>query len=161
MPQTAALITALILERPLCFTCIAEKADTSETAVEAALAIIAPAVQVHREHHGRCRACGQTAVVVSVLGLDDRLTVSERGAPKPTKLIDLIRQKVDARELPKEKPDKVWSAHGTLVPCDACGARILPAQVEHSFTIGEQFFRFHVSCYGLWEAERRRRGGAR
>ena len=72
MPQTAALIAALILERPLCFTCIAEKADTSEAAVEATLAIIAPAVQLHREHDGRCRACGNAGAVVSLARPESR-----------------------------------------------------------------------------------------
>ena len=67
MPQTAALITALILERPLCFICVAAKAGTSETGVEATLAIIAPTIQINRERHGRCRACGNTGPVVSLL----------------------------------------------------------------------------------------------
>lgn len=72
MPETAALITALILERPLCFTCIAEKADTSETAVEATLAIVAPVLQVHRDQHGQCRACGNAGAVVSLARPESR-----------------------------------------------------------------------------------------
>src|SRR5262245_26760586 len=99
-----------------------------------------------------------TAVVVSVPDLGERLGVSEREGPKAPRLIDLIRRKVDAGQLPREKPDKVWNSHGQLVPCDACGARILAAQVEYSFTIRERFFRVHVGYYGLWGAERRRRG---
>ena len=66
MPQTAALITALILERPLCFACMAAKAGTSETGVEATLATIGPVVEIYRDHDGRCRACGNVGLVVSL-----------------------------------------------------------------------------------------------
>ena len=66
MPQTAAVVTALILERPLCFACIAAKAGTSETGVEATLARITPVIELDRDHDGRCRACGNGGLVVSV-----------------------------------------------------------------------------------------------
>jgi hypothetical protein len=66
VPQTAAVVTALILERPMCFACLAAKAGTSETGVEAALATIAPVIEIHRDHDGRCRACGNVGLVVSL-----------------------------------------------------------------------------------------------
>jgi len=66
VPQTTALITALILERPMCVPCIAMKAATSETGVETSLAHIGPVVRIRRESVGRCRACGQTLAVVSL-----------------------------------------------------------------------------------------------
>ena len=64
MPQTVAVITALILERPMCFACIAAKTGTSETGVEATLATIGPVVEIYRDHDGRCRACGNVGFVV-------------------------------------------------------------------------------------------------
>jgi hypothetical protein len=66
MPQTVAVITALILERPMCFACIAAKTGTSETGVEATLATIAPTMEIYRDHDhdGRCRACGNVGFVV-------------------------------------------------------------------------------------------------
>jgi hypothetical protein len=67
VPQTAALITALILERPMCFACIAAKAGTSETGVEATLATIAPLLEIYRDRDGQCRACGNVDLVVSLL----------------------------------------------------------------------------------------------
>ena len=66
MPQTAALITALILERPMCLACIAMKSTTSETAVQASLVYLAQVLRIRRESPGRCRACGQNEMVVSV-----------------------------------------------------------------------------------------------
>ena len=70
MPKNAALITALILERPLCISCVATKATISESRVEASLAEIAPALRIRREFYGRCRACGEIGVVVSVVRPD-------------------------------------------------------------------------------------------
>jgi hypothetical protein len=64
VPQTAAVVTALILERPMCFACIAAKAGTSETGVKATLATIAPVIEIYRDHDGRCRACGHVGLVV-------------------------------------------------------------------------------------------------
>jgi len=78
--------------------------------------------------------------------------------PFQPRLVDRIRAKVDAGQLPLEKPPKVLGGYGALLPCDVCETKILPAQVEYSFTVNGQSFRFHVGCYGLWEAERRRRG---
>ena len=82
---------------------------------------------------------------------------SAMSTPHP-KTIERIRAKLAAGQLSRKDPDKVWTGYGSLVPCDACETKILPAQVEYSFTINGHFFRFHVGCYGLWETERRRRG---
>jgi len=84
--------------------------------------------------------------------------VTARDFPMPMNLADLIRQKLDEHRLPREDPGKVWGGYGSLVPCDACDDKILLAQVEYSFTIDEVFYRFHIGCFGLWEAERIRRG---
>jgi hypothetical protein len=70
MSETDALIAAPILERPLCLPCIALKATISETGVEASLARIAPVVRIRRELGGRCRACGQAGIVVSLIRPD-------------------------------------------------------------------------------------------
>jgi len=64
MPETAALIIALILERPMCISCIATKAMLPEAAVETSLARVAPVVQIRRELDGRCRACRRTGIVL-------------------------------------------------------------------------------------------------
>jgi hypothetical protein len=53
MPEYAALITALILERPMCLQCIGEKANMSLPSVRAYLEQIS-------------RACGNTGPAVSI-----------------------------------------------------------------------------------------------
>jgi hypothetical protein len=65
MPDRAALITALMLDRPMCLPCIAAKALVSLQRAEAALETIATALVLCRET-GRCAACGATTAVHSV-----------------------------------------------------------------------------------------------
>lgn len=77
MPEIPALIATLILERPMCVPCIATRATTSETGVETALARIA-SVLVVREFGGRCRACGQTGIVVSAIHSRDPMPFTTR-----------------------------------------------------------------------------------
>lgn len=78
--------------------------------------------------------------------------------PSRVRLGDLIRQKISQAQLPRETPLKVWAGYGTSETCSACDGIIRPAQVEYSFRIQNQPFRFHAGCYGLWYAERSRRG---
>jgi hypothetical protein len=63
MPSNTALITALILERPLCMECLKAKANLSEMEIGVALAMIQAALSVHMEEW-RCRACGTIGVVI-------------------------------------------------------------------------------------------------
>ena len=63
LPETAALITGLILERPLCLDCLSTKATLGPAVVERSLATIGTVMVVNRQH-ARCRACGETKEVV-------------------------------------------------------------------------------------------------
>jgi hypothetical protein len=65
MPDHAALITAQILDRPLCVDCAAEKSGLSVSAVAATLARVQTALQL-RSAISRCRACGLVTAVFSV-----------------------------------------------------------------------------------------------
>jgi hypothetical protein len=66
MPEHAALITVLILDRPMCLPCVATKAGMSENSVMAYLEQIATSVVVHRAPMDRCRVCGVVGPVVSI-----------------------------------------------------------------------------------------------
>jgi hypothetical protein len=66
MPETMALISTLILERPLCRACVAAKAGLTPAEVDAALARIQRVLEPRLEGRGRCRACGTIGVVVSL-----------------------------------------------------------------------------------------------
>ena len=67
MPETATLVTALIMERPLCLSCISTKSGSGPARIELALAQIGHVLTLQREEAGRCRLCGETKLVFSLL----------------------------------------------------------------------------------------------
>jgi hypothetical protein len=67
MPQTAAILTALILDRPMCSECIAMRTPLrGAEQVQKALTELGQVLKVHRERSDRCRACGEHRPVFSV-----------------------------------------------------------------------------------------------
>jgi hypothetical protein len=70
MPATAALITLLILERPMCVACIADRAHTTPQAVESYLAEIGKTVDVESAAHERCLTCGTVGVTYALSRID-------------------------------------------------------------------------------------------
>ena len=66
MPVRAALVTALITERPLCMACISERALAPVDEVSALFQRIEEVLQVQRIEPGRCHACGIVSAVFFV-----------------------------------------------------------------------------------------------
>jgi hypothetical protein len=66
MPETAAMVTALIMERPMCLDCIARKASFSLNEVETAFLHIDRVLHLQRFGSERCRACGTIGLAFSV-----------------------------------------------------------------------------------------------
>ena len=65
MPRhTAAVLVALILERPLCLDCLAIKAGVSVIDAGIALWQILGTLTIHRRQD-RCRICGETTLTMS------------------------------------------------------------------------------------------------
>ena len=62
MSEPAVLLTALIVENPMCLDCIAKKTTLTVEAAETALTVIARALPIHRAEEP-CRACGAPATV--------------------------------------------------------------------------------------------------
>jgi hypothetical protein len=62
MPEKGALVAVLIIERPLCVECIAEKSGIRHGDVEPLLARIATTIALTSTVE-RCRACGETKKV--------------------------------------------------------------------------------------------------
>jgi hypothetical protein len=65
MQERAALVTAIILERPTCMMCLSEKSGLSVAEVDATLLRIQGALRVHRVLD-RCRTCSATLDVISI-----------------------------------------------------------------------------------------------
>ena len=59
MPEKAALIAALIVERPLCEDCIEAKTGLDRRETDAYLGRIRRVVQLRRSNGGRCQSCGE------------------------------------------------------------------------------------------------------
>jgi len=64
MPDSVALVTALILDRPTCMLCLTEKSGRTSEEASVALGIIESVMKVHREPSGRCHSCGVVGLVV-------------------------------------------------------------------------------------------------
>jgi hypothetical protein len=57
MPESAVLLTALIVEHPLCLVCIAEKTHLRPEAVHTALTVIERVLRINKEAQA-CQCCG-------------------------------------------------------------------------------------------------------
>jgi hypothetical protein len=73
-------------------------------------------------------------------------------------LADDIRGRVHRRELPRARPPKIWSGFGDSTNCSACDEPIFHAHVRYELEVDDRAFHFHLGCFGLWDAELRRRG---
>ena len=70
MPAISALITVLIIERPMCVECIAERAQVGLPAVRDRLDAMDKLVTVLRGENDRCRACGRIGKTFSLARKD-------------------------------------------------------------------------------------------
>ena len=69
MPDKAALIAVLITDRPLCLRCLTARTHLTVHEVESYLQIAKSVVRLGHDSD-RCRACGNTAEVFSMLRPD-------------------------------------------------------------------------------------------
>jgi hypothetical protein len=60
------MVTALIMERPMCLACITRKSSTSLNEVEAAFLHIVRVLHLQRFTSERCRACGDIGLAFSL-----------------------------------------------------------------------------------------------
>ncbi len=70
MPEYAALIAILIIDRPLCVKCISDKSGLTAKQVESYLDRIRRTVSVERGFDF-CRRCAKTTAVYSILPDED------------------------------------------------------------------------------------------
>jgi hypothetical protein len=79
-----------------------------------------------------------------------------RHAGRGASLAQRFRDKLDAGELPRIAPLKMWGGFGKGDPCNGCSEPIHPAQEEYEFKVHHgdvNNCRFHIGCAGLWQAE--------
>jgi hypothetical protein len=66
MPEHSSLITALILERPMCLDCLARRAGMSVDAARTVLTVIGRALRLNRDDASPCRSCEKLGTVFHV-----------------------------------------------------------------------------------------------
>jgi hypothetical protein len=66
MPEWAALIATLIVDRPLCLPCVAGRAQIPELEAKGYLDRLRAHLTIYREGNDRCRACGIVGKVHSL-----------------------------------------------------------------------------------------------
>ena len=71
MPEKAAILTALILERPLCAECIREKSGLTVPEIDETFTLIRRVLVFRHYDRDRCRACGE---IRTVFALERRAT---------------------------------------------------------------------------------------
>ena len=64
----AVLVVSVVLERPTCIICIADKVGATKLDTLRCLERMMATVQVSIEKSGRCRACGSTVAPVFSVG---------------------------------------------------------------------------------------------
>ena len=69
MPENAALIAVLILDRPLCLSCIAVRSNLAPATAEMYVNRMRDHLTVFREGDDRCHTCGNIAKVFSLTRL--------------------------------------------------------------------------------------------
>jgi hypothetical protein len=92
--------------------------------------------------------------------LADLIDEARTAADERASIAEKIRRRLDIGTLLKAAPAKTYTRYGQRQPCDACDQPITPAQAEYDLEYRnvQHVFRLHHGCYGLWEAECRRRG---
>jgi len=68
----------------------------------------------------------------------------------------LIRQRIQAGQLPRDHTIELWQGPGFGQPCDGCGLAIMSAN-QMSLVCAEDWrlIRLHAACFALWDEERR------
>jgi hypothetical protein len=69
LPQYAAMIAVLIIDRPLCVKCLSDKSGLTANQVESYLDRVRRTVSVERGVD-LCRRCGKSTTVYSILRAD-------------------------------------------------------------------------------------------
>jgi hypothetical protein len=81
MLDRAALVTALIVDRPTCVDCMAKKSSLSASALGATLRTVQTALVLHSAVD-RCRECGTVTAVFSIDRPSTKPSRPGRGLPK-------------------------------------------------------------------------------
>jgi hypothetical protein len=70
-------------------------------------------------------------------------------------LAELVRAKIAAGRLPRERPQRIWVGPGPGKGCDACDSQVTSDQREYEFDPpGWRTIRLHAECLEQWHLAR-------
>ena len=68
----------------------------------------------------------------------------------------MARARIEDGRLPCNPPTHIWGGQGTGVPCEVCGERIAPGEIEYEVQLiadRPPTCHLHLHCYEVWLAE--------
>jgi len=67
----------------------------------------------------------------------------------------IVRDKIMAGLLPRDRIGRVSATYGAGEICDACSASVPPSEVLYKLTrAASDGFLFHATCFAVWKEER-------
>jgi hypothetical protein len=154
MPQHAALITVLLLERPTCFDCAASKSGLTLAEVDHYLTIIGTSLEVLRWENERCRVCGNVGPVCSIQRSSDLTRPGSTRASNAGEddLWARVRVLVNLHEVPAINARENVEAK----PCGLlCGRPFVRGRYWYEVRFSTRSFWLDRDCFAIWEEEMR------
>ena len=65
--------------------------------------------------------------------------------------IEVIRQRIVSGTLPRPRAVVVYAGYSRGRPCDACGERIEPGEMEHEVPSPDHPVFMHAECFRFWQ----------
>jgi hypothetical protein len=155
MPQYAAMIAVLLLERPTCLDCAASKSGLTLTQVDHYLTIIGTSLEVLRLENERCRICGNVGPVCSI---GRSLDLTRPGSTHASNVAEndlwaRARLLVNVHEIPTINAGENLEA----TPCGLlCGRPFVRGRYWYEVRFSTRSFWLDHDCFAIWEEEMRR-----
>lgn len=152
MPQHAALIAVLLLERPTCLGCVASMSRLTSADIARRLTTIATTLLVFRLENERCRVCGNVGPVYSVRRSDSTSHRYRMRAPRDgdNDLRPRARLFVNVQEIPT-----IQAGENTKqIPCGLlCGRPFVRDRPWFEIRFSSNSFWLDDECFAIWQAE--------
>ena len=89
------------------------------------------------------------------MGQGDKIVMPQTKLETELRLV--ARERIARGQLPCGATSRMWSGHGSDLPCALCDKPIQPDEVEYEVELRESgalhTIRFHILCQSMWQAE--------
>lgn len=73
---------------------------------------------------------------------------------KDQRLRAIIRLKLEAQLLPREKSERLWAGPGNNEVCNVCDDKVTKKQTVYEWEFDGGKINMHIDCYALWNKMR-------